>query len=188
MTMPQVQDYRIFVGAFPQGELANRIQALREQYDPATARITAPHVTLAGTYWRSGPATPANETEAMARLQESQSEFQPFVLSLGGIATFPPADRPVIYLQVAVTPALLAVRSALLNILGRDKHRHFTPHLTMAMRLKGQTARQMVEQLQQSEWQTGRWSAPIERLALMQRGPTDPAWREIATVSLVGQG
>lgn len=182
------QDYRIFVGAFPQGDLANRIQALREQYDPVTARITAPHVTLAGTYWRSGPATPANEAATVARLQASQSEFQPFALSLGGIAAFPPADRPVIYLQVEVTPALLAVRSALLNVLGPDKHRHFTPHLTLAMRLKGPAARQMVEQLQQSEWQTGRWSAPIDRLALMQRGPNDPAWREIAAVSLANRG
>lgn len=186
--MPQPQDYRVFIGVFPQGDLANRIQALREQYDPVTARITAPHVTLAGTYWRSGPATPTNEAATIARLQVSQSEFQPFALSLGGIATFPPADRPVIYLQVAVTPELLAVRSALLNVLGRDKHRRFTPHLTLAMRLKGPAARQMVEQLQQSDWQTGRWSAPIDRLALMQRGPTDPAWREIATFSLSDKG
>lgn len=185
--MPQTQDYRIFVGAFPQGDLANRIQTLREQYDPVTARITAPHVTLAGTYWRSGPATPANEAATIARLQASQREFHPFALTLGGIATFPPADRPVIYLQVAVTPALLAVRSALLNVLGRDKHRHFTPHLTLAMRLKGIPARQMVEGLQQSEWHTERWSASIDRLALMQRGPDDPAWREIATVALVDQ-
>jgi 2'-5' RNA ligase len=186
--MPQSQDYRIFVGAFPQGDLVNRIQALREQYDPVTARITAPHVTLAGTYWRSGPATPANETATIVRLQASQGEFHPFTLSLGGIATFSPADRPVIYLQVEVTPALLAMRSALLNVLGRDNHRHFTPHLTLAMRLKGPAARQMVEQLQPSEWHTGRWSAPIDRLALMQRGPTDPAWREIATVSLADKG
>lgn len=183
--MPQNQDYRIFVGAFPQGDIADRIQAVRSQFDPVTAGITAPHVTLAGTYWRSGAATPANEAATIARLQASQGEFEPFALELGGIATFPSADRPVIYLQVAVTPALLAIRSALLAVLGRDKHRHFTPHLTLAMRLKGVTARQMVDQLQQSEWQTGHWSAPIERLALMQRGPDDPAWREIATVSLI---
>ena len=49
------QDYRIFVGAFLEGELANAVQAIRQQYDPVTARITPPHVTSAGTYWRSGP-------------------------------------------------------------------------------------------------------------------------------------
>jgi hypothetical protein len=45
-----MNDYRIFVGAFPEGDLADRIQAVRLQHDARTARITAPHVTLAGTY------------------------------------------------------------------------------------------------------------------------------------------
>ena len=62
-------DYRIFVGAFPIGDLADRIQALRQRHDPKTARITAPHVTLAGTYWRTGPATPENESDTIAHLQ-----------------------------------------------------------------------------------------------------------------------
>ena len=44
-------DYRIFVGAFPGGDLGESIQAIRARYDPKTARITAPHVTLAGTYY-----------------------------------------------------------------------------------------------------------------------------------------
>jgi 2'-5' RNA ligase len=61
-------DYRVFVGAFPKGELGKHIQALRQRYDPPTARITSPHVTLAGTYWRSGPGTPNNEVETIAKL------------------------------------------------------------------------------------------------------------------------
>jgi hypothetical protein len=65
-------DYRVFVGAFPTGELAERIRAVRVQHDAKTARITAPHVTMAGTYWRSGPATPENECDAIARLQAAQ--------------------------------------------------------------------------------------------------------------------
>ena len=58
-------DYRIFVGAFPTGDFVDRVQALRKQHDPKTARITPPHVTLAGTYWRQGPATRDNETESI---------------------------------------------------------------------------------------------------------------------------
>jgi len=42
-------DYRIFVGAFPTGDFVDRVQALRKQRDPKTARITPPHVTLAET-------------------------------------------------------------------------------------------------------------------------------------------
>jgi len=182
--MPQPNDYRIFVGAFPQGDIANRLQALREQVDPVTARITAPHVTLAGTYWRNGPATPAHEAETITRLQALQDKLPPFALHLGGIATFPPADKPVIYLHVTITPELLAIRAVLREALGQDKHRHFTPHLTLAMRLKGQAAQHVVDQLQQSDWHTGHWLVPIDRLALMQRGPADPAWREIAIIPI----
>lgn len=182
--MSQQHDYRIFVGAFPQGELAQRIQAIREQYDPVTARITAPHVTLAGTYWRHGPATPEQEATTITQLQTLRGTLAAFPLHLGGIALFAPTERPVIYLQVEPTPALLAVRTALINGLGRDKHHHFTPHLTLAMRLKGPTARKMLDELHQSEWHNSRWQAPIERLSLMQRGPADPAWREIGQVTL----
>ncbi|MBX3012875.1 MAG: 2'-5' RNA ligase family protein [Caldilineaceae bacterium] len=186
--MQPLGDYRIFVGAFPQGELADQLQQLREELDPVTARITAPHVTLAGTYWRQGAATPANEAETIARLQAVQNKLGPLTLTLGGVTSFPPADRPVIYLQVAVTPSLLALRSQLLQVVGRDKHRHFTPHLTLAMRVKGPTAQERLAQLQQSEWHQQRWSVPITRLALMQRGPHDPAWREIAPFCLQSSG
>ena len=182
--MSQQQEYRIFVGAFPQGAIASRLQAVREHYDRVTARITAPHVTLAGTYWRRGSATPEQEADTMARLQALSAELTAFSLHLGGIALFAPTARPVIYLQVELTPALLAVRTAVLTVLGRDKHQHFTPHLTLAMRLKGPAARQMLDELHQSEWHSGRWLTPIERLSFMQRGPTDPAWREIGQIAL----
>ncbi len=182
--MPATEQYRIFVGAFPQGEAADRIQAIRTAYDPVTDRITAPHVTVAGTYWRNGPATPEQEAETIAKLQSVQATLQPFVLQLGGIAHFPPLARPVVYLQVANTPALLAIRAVLLQVLGRDKHRQFTPHLTLAMRLKGAAAQQMLDALQQSTWHTERWDVPIHQLSLMQRGPHDPAWRVIATIPM----
>jgi len=67
--------YRIFVGAFLTGELAERVQAVRLQHDAKTARIAAQHVTMAGTYWRSGPATPDNEPDAIARLKAVQYEL-----------------------------------------------------------------------------------------------------------------
>ena len=62
-------DYRIFIGAFPDGDLADQIQSIRQQYDPQTAVITPPHVTLAGTYWRNGSPTAANEAELIDRLE-----------------------------------------------------------------------------------------------------------------------
>ncbi len=177
-------DYRIFVGAFPTGELADRIQALRQRHDAKTARITAPHITLAGTYWRTGPATRANEAEAIARLQEAQNQIQPFELILGGVRSFLPGT-PVLYLHVEPTDALLAARRTLLQALGQDKHRRFVPHLTLAMRLGRSRTKSLLTLLQQSEWHTGRWSVPVDHLWLMQRGPDDPAWRYVHRIELI---
>jgi 2'-5' RNA ligase len=180
-------DYRIFVGAFPTGDLARRVQALRQRQDVVTARITAPHVTLAGTYWRSGPATPENEAKTIARLQAVRDQAQPFELVLGGVGSFLPHAR-VIYLEVEPTAALLAARRALLDALGPDKHRRFVPHLTLAMRLGRRETRSLLAQLQLSEWHSGRWPVPIDHLWLMQRGPEDPAWRHIQRIDLDGAG
>lgn len=174
-------DYRIFIGAFPTGPLAERIQAVRLHFDPKTAAITAPHVTLAGTYWRTGAAVPESEAALIDRLQAASSSLPPFELLLGGIHTF---GSRVVYLGVTSTPSLLALRRALMGIAGPDKHCRYRPHLTLAMRLSRLETEAMVADLQQSEWETGRFIAPIEALQLMQRGPEDAAWRTIACLPL----
>ncbi|MEI2613202.1 MAG: 2'-5' RNA ligase family protein [Candidatus Promineifilaceae bacterium] len=176
-----MNDYRIFVGAFLSGELHEGIQAVRQWYDAKTARITPPHVTLAGTYWRGGPATAENEAEAIARLEAVRGEIQPFDLVLGGITSFP---QGVIYLEVTVTAGLLAARAGLLQALGQDKHPHFVPHLTLAMRLDAAGNEQMLRELRETEWHTSRWTVQMEELRLMQRGREDPVWRTIHRFSI----
>ena len=178
-------DYRTFVGVFPTGDLADRIQELRERCDPVTARITAPHVTLAGTYWRTGPATPENEAEVIHQLQAVQEQIPPFGLVVGGVGSFLP-QTPVIYLQVKPTPGLLSARQALLELLGQDKHRRFVPHLTLAMRLGRRETRSLLDRLREGEWHSERWPARIDCLWLMQRGPGDPVWRYIHRIDLSG--
>ncbi len=177
------KDYRVFVGAFVKGELAERIQAVREKYDPVTARITAPHVTLAGTYWRSGPATAESEAKSIRRLQILEGLIQPFTLYLGGVRTFP-GKRPVVYIHVEVTDELMEARRLLLSVLGADKHRDFNPHLTLAMRLSWEKSWEMVTELQASELNRETGQAPIRILQLMQRGPQDQAWRSIFSLPL----
>lgn len=184
------RDYRIFIGAFLTGELAERLQSVQAHYDPPTAHITPPHVTLAGTYWRAGPATPQNEATLIARLHSVPKQIAPFTLMLGGIYTFPLADHPVIYLGVELSPELLAARRILLAVMGeaeRQKPQRFTPHLTLAMRLAEAAAQQMIQELQESEWATSQRAAPISELKLMQRGPQDPAWRTLLRMPLLGQ-
>ena len=78
----------------------------------------------------------------------------------------------------------MKARQKLLGVLGRDTHRRFTPHLTLAMRLGGHAAQAMLVELQSSEWETRRWRTPIDVLHLMQRGPGDPAWHSIARLPL----
>lgn len=174
-------DYRIFIGAFPEGKLAQKIQALREEIDWKTSQITPPHVTLAGTYWRSGPATVANEAELIDRLEGMAGKIPGFDLELGGIRTF---GSRVIYLGVQPTQAITVVRKTLLKLVGADKHRRYTPHLTLAMRLKKPEFAATVAQLKETKWENGRFTVPIRQLHLMQRGPEDPAWRQIYTLRL----
>ena len=171
-----MNDYRIFVGAFPEGDLADRIQAVRSKYDAKTARITAPHVTMAGTYWRDGSPTPENEAHTIEQLRSIEDQLHPFELKIGGVATFLP-ETPVIYLHIEPTPELLAVRQAMLNVIGQDKQRHFTPHLTLTMRLDARRSETLFEQLRQTDWLVQPRSVTIDHLWLVQRGPNDPAWR-----------
>lgn len=174
-------DYRIFVGAFPQGDKIDQVQQLREEIDWKTSQITSPHVTLAGTYWRTGQPTATTESVLIEKLTALAPYAKSFTLQLGGIYTF---GQRVIYLGVLPTDEMMAIRNQLLGIVGRDKHRQFKPHLTLAMRLKGEKFDETLAALQQSEWANGRLSSPIHELRLMQRGPDDPAWRIIHTVPL----
>lgn len=174
-------DYRIFVGAFPEGEKIEQIQRLRQRIDPKTAEITPPHVTLAGTYWRTGSPNAANESVLIEKLTALAPMLEPLTLQLGGIYTF---GQRVIYLGVLPTDEMLAVRNRLLGVMGRDKHRHFRPHLTLAMRLRGQEFDAALTELKESEWDDGRFTTEIHELRLMQRGPNDAAWRTIHKIPL----
>lgn len=183
MSHAEEKEYRIFAGAFIQSDLAARIQAIRTHYDPVTAQITPPHVTLAGTYWRSGSPTAENETETMRKMEIIQGILPPFDLLLSGIRTFP-GDRPVVYLGVQVNQGLIEARNLLLSMIGPDKHREFTPHLTLAMRLPWDKAWAMVRELHDTDWNKKVFPALINALQLMQRGPQDKAWRCIFTLKL----
>ena len=138
-------------------------------------------VILAGTFWRTGPATPDNEALLISRLQNLPKHIAPFELILGGIRTF---GRRVAFLNVQPTDELTAVRQQILHRTGKDKHRLFTPHLTLAMRLKPEAIKRTAAELRETVWHDGRFPTPITELRLMQRGPDDPAWRAIATFTL----
>ncbi len=178
-----MNDYRIFVGAFPEGDLADRIQSVRLRHDARTARITKPHVTIAGTYWRDGAPTPENEAATIEQLRSIENQLHPFEMKIDGVATFLP-HNPVIYLRIESTPELLAERRTLLQAIGSDKHRRFAPHLTLTMRLDPRQTATLLEQFRQTDWLMQPWTVNIDHLWLMQRGPNDPAWRYIHLIKL----
>jgi len=177
----RIGDYRIFVGAFPTGELAEQIQQVRQDVDSKTAKITGPHVTMAGVYWRNGKPTRAGAQGLIDKLDNLSSKLKAFDLELGGVQTF---GERVIYLGVKPTDPMLAVRRALINMIGEDKHRRFKPHLTLAMRLEQPAFDETLAKLRESEWENGRFTVPITELHLMQRGKNDSAWRSIHTIGL----
>ena len=180
-----MNDYRIFVGAFPEGDLADRVQAVRLRHDAKTAHITNPHVTIAGTYWRNGSPTADSEAHTIEQLRSIENQLQPFEMKIDGVETFLP-DNPVIYLHVEPTPELLAARRIMLNVIGRDKQRHFTPHLTLTMRLDARQTETLFQQLRQTDWLMQPQSITIDHLWLMQRGPNDSAWRYIHRAEMTG--
>jgi len=54
------------------------------------------------------------------------------------------------------------------------------------MRLDHPQTKALLPQLRQTGWQARRWSALIDHVWLMQRGPHDPAWRYIYRIEMAG--
>ena len=123
------------------------------------------------------------EADAMACLQAVQGEIRPFELMVGGVRSFLPRN-PIVFLDIEPTAGLMAARQTLLQALGKDKHRSFVPHLTLTMRLGREGSQALLTRLRRSKWHMGHWSALVDHLWLMQRGPDDSAWRYIYRIDL----
>ena len=175
----RIGDYQIFVAAVPTGDLAERIQKVREELGGKTAVATPPHIILAGAYWRNGD--PARGARGLVeRLERLASKIKPFELKVGGIQTF--GER----LILGVTPnnAILQARKSLLGEIGEDKHRRYRPHLTLATGLEQAALEAALAKLRESEWENGRFMASITEFHLMQRSREEANWRDVYTILL----
>lgn len=175
---------RIFIGAFPTGSIAADLQAIRIKYDPKTAKISSPHVTLAGIYEYSENWFLKNEEEIITKIQDICTNIPTFEIQLGGVRIFPSKRKSIVYLEVVQTPDLLTARKELLSILGPDRHTHYTPHLTLAMRITDQQAKEMQSALSNKIWDQKQKTFSVASLQLMQRFPTDASWRTITVLQL----
>lgn len=90
------------------GDVGDRIQAWREEFDPAQARRLPPHVTLA--YW----ATVAPEDESRFDAQVRYAFPSPIPVRLGEVHQFDNPDE-TFYVDVRETSALDAARARLFD-------------------------------------------------------------------------
>ena len=71
----------IFILAELPGEIAERVRAINERYDPKLARYKPPHITLTGSSG-AGPIPPSTSVEEMReRLEPITTEIAPITLS-----------------------------------------------------------------------------------------------------------
>lgn len=124
MLPPEVEDY------------ANRVIAeLGDRYRTRTAKA-APHITLQAPFrW---PHEPDALNTLSTELKAIAAQQPPVPIILDGFSAFQPR---VLYINVAKTPELLSLQSALaahlqpLNIIDpKAKSRSFSPHVTVASR------------------------------------------------------
>jgi 2'-5' RNA ligase len=95
--------FGIFVIALPE-PLRGDIAALRERFDPVSAALAPPHITV------TQPLAAAPNDIARADLGALLAEIAPFEVRVGPAAAF--AGSSVVYLSVEPADAVLALRSA----------------------------------------------------------------------------
>jgi len=130
--MPWRPQSGIFILVNLQGDLADRVHAIQEQYDPRMARFAPPHFTLIGS---SGSGPIAADTT----VEELREVLEPIA------RTSPPItlhfDRPGRYMQTNTFALPLDPHGALRELHDRIKRsrlsfaqsRHaFTPHVTLS--------------------------------------------------------
>jgi 2'-5' RNA ligase len=101
----RLADFRfgVFVIALPE-PLRSAVDALRGRFDPASARIAPPHISV------TQPLAEEPNDIARADLGAVLAEFPPFEIRVGPARAFP--DSSVVYLAVAPGEPILAMRAA----------------------------------------------------------------------------
>ena len=121
--------FGVFVIALPE-DLRDRIAPVRERFDPRSAALAEPHITV------TQALAQAPNDIARADLGAELAEIGPFEVRVGPAAAFP--SSPVVYLAVEPAEAILALRSAAhrtgLFRTGPPSTQGFVPHVTIRER------------------------------------------------------
>lgn len=121
----------IFITIELEGELATRVHALQEEFDPKMARYLPPHVTIIGSSG-AGPLLSDTPLEVLkAKIMPVASSTKPFTLKFGPPERF--AQREIVSLPLDPHGPLRALHEKLKNCgLPYAPSRYpFTPHCTL---------------------------------------------------------
>jgi 2'-5' RNA ligase len=122
----------IFVLSELTGALRDRIRTIHEQYDPKLARLTPPHLTVAGSSG-VGMIAPDTSTEELRRaLEPIAASTKPLILSLGAPHRFPGTE--IISLPLDPHGPLRALHEhiAASGLRFRASRFAFSPHVTLS--------------------------------------------------------
>ncbi len=121
----------IFITAELEGELAKRIHALQEQFDPKMARALPPHITLTGSSG-AGPLPPSTPVKTLKeKILPVAARFAPITLHFGPPERF--VGRNIVSLRLDPHGPIRGLHEALKNCglpFGQARY-PFTPHCTL---------------------------------------------------------
>ena len=123
----------IFILAELPGEIAERVRAINEQYDPKLARYRPPHITLTGSSG-AGPIPPSVSVEHMrAKIEPITAATPPLTLSFQSPQRFMQTD--IIVLPISAHGPIRALHDRLITSgLPFTRARYtFSPHCTLSL-------------------------------------------------------
>ncbi len=128
---------RVFLGVKIAPDISDQLASLAKELREEHVRLVAPgdiHLTL---------VPPWNETscpEAIEKVGQIVSKFNPFVLELQHLNYGPELKRPrLLWAEGAASNEITSLRGALLHLFNQKDERPFLPHVTLA-RLRGNGA------------------------------------------------
>jgi 2'-5' RNA ligase len=175
--------HRLLVALLIGGPVANEIDGIRRALGSSQLERIPPHVTLLP------PTNVADDALSAAEriVREAAGSFAPVGLTLGPPDTFPD-NKSVLFLAVAASPPLTALRAALLGgpFAGRDRtDRAFVPHVTLDSRREGFVDERMLRDL--AGYTT---SVEVATLALLVQDQSASlrAWKTLTSYDLGSEG
>lgn len=168
---------RLGVAYLLRGAARERAEALRQRFDPRSARALPAHVTLAGPVNVDTPL--AEVRKALERVAQST---RPFPVAIGGVSTFAPVSCTT-FLEVEPREALAELNGTLRAELGWTAGYPYHPHVTVTEYLDPQSTEAVYRELARDVRNGEVLPDYLDRMTLLQK-EGDGTWSEVETFEL----